>query len=92
MQLNMIHTAIFVGAAAAVALIALAGSDAQAGNSKEIYQRSYYSKKPMRGYEGHAGIDYYCTYKRFRSASASGTAVAKSARSSSGNLSRPVTD
>ncbi len=65
MQLNMIHTAIFVGAAAAVALIALAGSDAQAGNSKEIYQRSYYSKKPMRGYEGHAGIDYYCTYKRF---------------------------
>jgi len=64
-KLTMINTAIFIGAASAVTLVALAASDAQAGNSKEIYQRSYYSKKPMRGYEGHVGIDYYCTYKRF---------------------------
>ncbi len=65
MQLSKFDTALFFTATAAVLIVAFAGTDAKAGNSKEIYQRSYYSKKPMSGYEGHAGLDYYCTYKRF---------------------------
>jgi hypothetical protein len=65
MQISIFQTVLFFAAAAAALIMAFAGTAAQAGNSKEIYQRSYYSKKPMRGYEGHAGLDYYCTYKRF---------------------------
>ncbi|MCH9807397.1 MAG: hypothetical protein K0U74_06680 [Alphaproteobacteria bacterium] len=65
MRANMIHTAIFAGAAAAVAIVAFGGTQAEARGSKEIYQKSYTFNKPMHGYEGHADRNYYCTYKRF---------------------------
>ncbi|MBU1210793.1 MAG: hypothetical protein KJ587_05900 [Alphaproteobacteria bacterium] len=65
MKVNMITTAIFAGAAAAVALVAFASTDAEARGSKEIYQKSYMLDKPLHGVEGHAGPNYYCTYKRF---------------------------
>lgn len=66
MKVNMISTAIFAGAAAAVALVAFASTDAEArGSNKEIYQKSYMLDKPLHGVEGHTNDNYYCTYKRF---------------------------
>ena len=65
MKVNMINTAIFAGAAAAVALVAFAATDAEARGGKEIYQKSYTFDKPVHGYEGHTTNNYYCTYKRF---------------------------
>lgn len=65
MRLNMINTAIFAGAAAVVALLAVSATDANARGSKEIYTQTYEFNKPMHGYEGSATGNYYCTYKRF---------------------------
>ena len=55
-------------ALAAVALVApiLAAGSAEARRGvKPYYSESYQTRGPVRGYEGYAAPDYYCSYKRF---------------------------
>ena len=51
---------------AAVAVVSLVPAGvAEARGVKPYYSETYQTRGPVRGYEGFADPDYYCSYKRY---------------------------
>ena len=61
---NLIDRAKLSAAALALAAALFAAGAAEA-RVKPYYWENYETRGPVRGYEGYAAPNYYCSYKRF---------------------------